>query len=137
MQEDTRRARHLHEADAILEEALKRCRQIDMVDYEADILLACARLYYAKGDRNQAKMTCMEALGITNRSDFRVLRADVRNFLAQLELEEGNQQQAIEQAQLTKKDAACNAGVYCYRSAFDLANTLLEQANTYRSLEDF
>lgn len=124
-------AEQLQEATVVLEEALKRCRQIDMVDYEADILLACARLYYAKKDSSQAKTACLEALNITNRSDFRVLRADVRNFLALLELEEGNQQQAREQALSAKKDAFCNGAPYYYQPAFALAEELLKQANAH------
>ncbi|HET8846053.1 MAG TPA: hypothetical protein VFN35_31615, partial [Ktedonobacteraceae bacterium] len=124
-------AEQLQEANAILEDALKRCRHIDMVDYEADILLACARLHYARGDLAQAKTACSEALSITNRSDFRVLRADVRNFLALLELNEGNRQQAIEQAQAAKKDAVCNGSPYYYRPALDLADILLKQASAH------
>lgn len=131
VQKSEQNREQLREADAVLAEALKRCRQIDMVDYEANILLACARLSYAKGDCTQAKTVCVEALSITNRSGFRVLRADVRNFLAVLELEEGHWQQAIEQAQSAKKDANCNGGPYCYRSASNLADSLLEQAQAH------
>lgn len=131
MRKNEHRAERLLEASGLLEDALKRCRHIDMVDYEADILLACARFYHEEGNQVQAKAACMEALSITNRSDFRVLRADVRNFLAQLELNEGNQQQAIEHALAAKKDATCNGIPYYYRSAFDLAEVLLKQVHAY------
>ena len=53
-----------------------------------------ARLHHAKGDRHLAKVHAIEALAITNRSDFCLLRADVNNLFAQLEMDDGNWQEA-------------------------------------------
>ena len=38
-----------------LSKALRRCRQVNMVDYEADLLLAYARLYHLKDEKLLAK----------------------------------------------------------------------------------
>jgi tetratricopeptide (TPR) repeat protein len=121
-------AENLQEAEQHLKEALHRCRQINMVDYEADLLLALARLHHVKGDRHQAKIFAKEALVITNRSDFRMLRADINNLLARLELEDGNQKEAINHAQAAFHDAFCDGPPYCYKSALEEAKYLLDEA---------
>lgn len=121
-------AENLQEAEQHLKEALHRCRQINMVDYEADLLLAWARLHRVKGDRYQAKILAKEALAITNRSDFRMLRADINNLLARLELEGGNQKEAINHAQAAFHDALCDGPPYCYKSALEEAKHLLDEA---------
>jgi transcriptional regulator with XRE-family HTH domain len=116
----------LQEAELHLVEALNRCRRIDMVDYEADLLLANARLHQAKGEKNQAKEYVTEALVIANRSDFRTLRADIYNLLARLELEDGNQKDAKTYTQLALQDAMCDSPPYCYKPALEEAKSLLE-----------
>ncbi|MBV8694709.1 MAG: hypothetical protein JO183_04380 [Ktedonobacteraceae bacterium] len=128
-QEEERTTELLEEAERHLSEALRRCRQINMVDYEADLLLACARLHYAKGDNQEAKTSAMEALAITTRSTFRVLRADVYNLLGQLELEDGNWKNAMSYAQAALRDAACDGPLYCYKPALEEAKHLLERAD--------
>lgn len=99
-----------------------------MVDYEADLLLAWARLHHAKGEKQEAQACTMEALAIVNRSDFRVLRADVHNFLALLELEADNRRGAISHTETALHDAACDGHPYCYKIAQDEARHLLYRA---------
>src|SRR5260370_31992752 len=96
---DERITGNLQEAELHLQDALDRCRRINMVDYEADLLLAWARLHHAKGDDVQAKASATEALAITNCSDFRVLRADIYNLLAELAIANGNWREAEDYAQ--------------------------------------
>jgi transcriptional regulator with XRE-family HTH domain/tetratricopeptide (TPR) repeat protein len=117
----------LREADQHLTEALSRCRRIDMVDYEADLLLAWARFYHAKGDKHHAKEFASEALAIVNRSEYRVLRADVYNLLARLEWESGNRQGAVSYAEAALQDALCDGSPYCYLPALEEAKRLLEE----------
>ena len=121
-----RSAEDLQQAEWHLREALHRCRHIDMVDYEADLLLAWAHLHQAKGERQQARACTIEALAIVNRSDFRVLRADVHNFLALLELEADNRAGVISHAERALHDAMCDGQPYCYKIAQDEARRLLE-----------
>ncbi len=115
----------LREAELHLSEALHRCRRIDMVDYEADLLLAWARLYHAKGERQRATETAREALVIASRSDFRALRADIYNLLARLDWENGDQI-AANHARTALNDALCDGPPYCYRPALEEAKRLLQ-----------
>lgn len=126
--QDERAADYLQQAEWHLREALKRCRQIDMVDYEADLLLSWAHLHHVRGEKKRARACATEALAIANRSDFRVLRADVHNALAFLELGDGNRSGAILHAEAALLDAACDGQAYCYKVAQDEAKRLLNQA---------
>ncbi len=125
----------LQEAEAHLHDALAQCRRISMVDYEADLLLAWARLHYAKGESNQAKVHATAALAITNRSDFRVLRADIHNLLAELAIVESDWLRAKNYAQAAYDDAFCDGSPYCYKPAFEKAKHLLNKINRSYSVE--
>ena len=118
---------HLEQAEIHLQDALERCRRNKTVDYEADLLLAWARLYTAKGDHVQARASAMEALAITNCSTFRVLRADIHVLLARLALANGDQTAAMIHAQAAFDDAHCDGIPYCYQSALEDGKRLLEQ----------
>jgi transcriptional regulator with XRE-family HTH domain len=117
----------LEQAETHLRDALVRCRRSKIVDYEADLLLAWARLHMAKGDHVQARASAMEALAITNCSTFRVLRADIRVLLARLALADGDRTAAMLHAQAAFDDASCDGIPYCYQSALEDAEQLLEQ----------
>jgi hypothetical protein len=110
-----------------LSEALTRCRTINLVDAEADILLDLARL---RGDQNQpaeALHLAHEALAITERSGYVLQGADVRLFLAQQALEAGDHAQSLAHAQIARQLATCDGGDYVYRVAYDEAGALLTQ----------
>jgi len=125
----------LGEAELHLKDALDRCRRVNMVDYEADLLLAWARLHHAKGDNHQAKVAATEALAITNHSAYRMLRSDIYNFLAQLNLEGGNWLQANEYAQAALADATCDGFPYSYLPTLEQAKSLLDQIGKHKSME--
>ncbi len=125
----------LNEAQAHLHDALDRCCRTGTVDYEADLLLAWARLHQAKGNNNQAKIHSTAALAIANRSDFRVLRADIHNLLADLALEDSNWQEAKIQAQAAYDDAVCDGSPYCYKPALEKAKHLLDKIHRSHSAE--
>jgi tetratricopeptide (TPR) repeat protein len=118
----------LRQAEWHLREALTRCRHIDMVDYEADLLLAWVHLHHARDEQQQARACATEALAIVNRADFRVLRADVHNAFAVLELEDGNEREAIRHAEVALVDATCDGEAYCYKLAQDEARRILNLA---------
>jgi tetratricopeptide (TPR) repeat protein/transcriptional regulator with XRE-family HTH domain len=128
-QEPKRISEMLQEAELHVSKALQRCRQINMVDYEADLLLAYARLYHLKGEKLRAKEYATEALAIANRSGFRVLRADISNLLARLELDNGNKEEARSYAQSAYHDASCDRPPFCYKSALSEAKRLLDALN--------
>ncbi len=127
-----RAAAFLREAELHLREALHRCRRIDMVDYEADLLLAWARLHHARGEKQRAKEFATEALAITNRSDFRVLRADIYNLLARLEWEDGHWRGMMSLAESALRDATCDGHPFCYVSALEEAKQLLHEVKQLR-----
>ena len=121
-----RAAGDITEADRGLSEALTRCRSINMVDHEADILLDLARLRAATDARDEALRLAGEALTITERSGYVLQGADVHLLLAQTALEEGNKQKALEHAREARRLATCDGPPdYTYKVAYDEAGAFL------------
>jgi len=120
----------LLEAEMHLAEAMDRCRTIDMVDYEADILLASSRLHQAKGEWSQAWRLIMEALAVAERSEFRTLLADIHGCASQLALESGDRDAGIMHARLSLEAARCDGEPYCYGAALIQAKRLLTTVDT-------
>jgi len=135
----------LDAADRHLSEALTRCRGINMVDHEADILLELAKLRKMQeaGSRTEgdapsescivhpesfaeAKRLADEALVITERAGYVLQGADVHLFLAQLALEAGDRAGALEHARQAHTLATCDGEPYVYRVALDEAKAMLE-----------
>ena len=129
----------LDEADRHLTEALARCRAINMVDQEADILLDLARVRWdersfavAQDDkeklREEAKRLAEEALTITERSGYVLQGADVHLFLAEIEIERGDREKALAHAREARRLATCDGPPdYTYKVAYDEAGALLEK----------
>ncbi len=76
------REQHFAAAEQHLTEALTRCRSINLVDHEADILLELARLRATTGNRTAALGLAQEALTITERCGYVLPGADVHLVLA-------------------------------------------------------
>jgi tetratricopeptide (TPR) repeat protein len=116
----------LTEADRHLNEALARCRGINMVKMEADILLDLARLQAATGERGEALHLAEEARTLAARSGYVLQGADVHLFLARMALEEGDEGAALAHAREARRLAECDgAPDYTYRVAYDEAGALL------------
>ena len=118
---------HLREAEGHLTEALARCRRINMVDHEPDILLAWGRWHRAKGNTKQALEHAQEALAIADRCEYRLAQADSHNFLAALALEQGDRRAAEEHATTGYKRAWCDGPPHCYKPALEEAERLLKE----------
>ncbi len=123
-------------AEENLSKALNLCRQINLVDHEADILLDLARLRYAQGDFKDAQEKASEALVITERSGYVLQGADVNLFLATLALEgyklEGlkvlsDKDAAIHHAKEALRLATCDGPPYYYKVAYEEAERMLEK----------
>ncbi|MBL0346823.1 tetratricopeptide repeat protein [Candidatus Villigracilis affinis] len=113
-------------AEENLSKALNLCRQINLVDHEADILLDLARLRYAQGDFKDAQEKASEALMITERSGYVLQGADVNLFLAQYALEqEKDKAKAKEYAESALKLAYCDGPPYYYKVAYEEAERML------------
>jgi tetratricopeptide (TPR) repeat protein len=114
------------EAERHLHEALERCRRINMVDTEADILIDLARLRAATGAAGEAQRLAEEALLITERSGYVLQGADVRLELARLALARGDHRAARQHAEEAHRLATCDGPPdYTYKAAYDESAALL------------
>jgi len=121
-----RREELLTEAESCLGKALTRCRRINLVELEPDILLAWARWHRAKGDPDRAKKDAEDALYIADRCEYRLVQADCHNFLALRALEAGNRDEAVTHAEKGYERAWCDGPPYSYKPALDEAERLLK-----------
>jgi tetratricopeptide (TPR) repeat protein len=145
----------LDQAESHLEEALRRCRRINLIMLEPDILLELARLRMAEaalpspvaqragegvGVEAEALSLAQEALDIADRCQYRLVQADCHNFLAELALalseveglEEGNLQKAQEHAETARQRAWCDGPPHRYEAAFQEAERLLEEIESLK-----
>jgi tetratricopeptide (TPR) repeat protein len=122
------------EAERHLHEALERCRRINLVENEADILIDLARLRAAThspgsgqaGLAEEGRRLAEEALVITERSGYVLQGADAHLELAKLALARGDNAAALEHAQKAKDLATCDGPPdYTYKAAYDEAAALL------------
>jgi tetratricopeptide (TPR) repeat protein len=113
--------RHLHEA-------LERCRRINMVDHEADILIDLARLRATTCAQEEAQRLAEEALLITERSGYVLQGADAHLELAKLALARDDKSAARQHAEEAHRLATCDGPPdYTYKAAYDEAGALLKQ----------
>ncbi|MFC2030327.1 tetratricopeptide repeat protein [Chloroflexota bacterium] len=120
--------RHRLKAEVYLSEALTRCRRINLVELEADILLAWAEWHREREEGEEAKESAEEALSIADRGQYRLKQADIHNFLAQWELDAGNLAAAQQHAEISKEKALCGGSPHYYKVALDEAERLLQLA---------
>lgn len=126
-QEGSQQRNHrLTEADTHLTEALTRCRRINLVELEPDILLARAKWHQANENTDEALEYAGEALAIADRCEYRLNQADVHNFLAALAVEKDHDA-AVEHARKAFDYAVCDGTPHVYKPALDEAIRLLEE----------
>ncbi|MEW6241876.1 MAG: tetratricopeptide repeat protein [Chloroflexota bacterium] len=126
----------LEKAEFHLNESISRCRKINLVMDEADILLDLSKLRHAQGDSAEALRLAQEASFITERSGYVLQGADVNLWLAEFTLAEirekriessKGKEQARKYAESALKLAECEGGDYKYKVAYDEAVALLER----------
>jgi len=116
------------EAERHLHEALERCRRINMVDHEADILIDLARLRAATHAADEAGRLADEALLIADRSGYVLQAADAHLELARLALARGDRPAAREHAEQAHRLATCDGPPdYTYAAAYAESAALLAQ----------
>jgi hypothetical protein len=115
-------------AQSHLDEALRRCRAINLVQDEPSILLAQARLAAKQGQLPVAHSLAEEAQHIAARAGYVLNLADIHNFRAQLALDAGDRDVAQQLAQQAHDYAWCDGPPYAYQSALDEAQRLLALA---------
>jgi tetratricopeptide (TPR) repeat protein len=117
-----------------LDEALMRCRRINLVESEPDILLSLARWQRAHGNAKEALTNAEQALAIADRCEFRLKQAEIHNFLARLAFEAGDRAAARQHAETAHERAWCDAPPHCYKPALDEAEKTLKKLGVdYRS----
>ena len=129
---------HLPEAEKHLTVVLTRCRRINLVALEPDILLEMARLRWAQAQgkevtsdestrlREESLKLAQETLAIADRCEYRLKQADIHNFLAQVALEKGDREEARKHAEIAKERAWCDGPPHCYKPALEEAERILE-----------
>lgn len=124
----------LDAADQQLSEALTRCRTINAVEAEADILLDLARLAAARRgasahpdeQTSEALRLAQEALLISERSGYVLQGADVQLLLARLAQDAGDGAAMRSHAGEALRLATCDGPPeYTYKVAYDEARALL------------
>ena len=114
------------EAERHLHEALERCRRINLVEIEADILIDLARLRAATGAPEEAQRFAVEALLITERSGYVLQGADAHLELAQLARARRDLPAARTHAQQALTLATCDGPpAHTYAAAHAEATALL------------
>jgi len=115
----------LNAAATHLTEALTRCRRINLVELEPDILLAWARWHRARGNTQEAQAHAEESLAIADRCEYRLKQAEIHNFLARLALNVDNRTAARQHADIARERAWCDGPPHCYKPALDEAERML------------
>lgn len=119
----------LDEAEKHLSEALSRCRTINLVEMEADILLNLARLRVKQGQQEDSVGLAGDALAIAERCGYVLQAADIHLFFATLTpnpAPEGKGE-ALEHARDALRLATCDGEPYVYRVAYDEALALVKK----------
>ena len=81
-----------------------------------------------RGGREEALRLAQEALLITERSGYVLQGADVHLFLAQMALEDRDEETSLEHAREARRLATCDGPPdYTYKVAYDEAGALLER----------
>jgi tetratricopeptide (TPR) repeat protein len=134
----------LDQAEPHLEEALRRCRRVNLIETEPNILLELARLRHAQAQEKVRRtsevrrtweaeaLLSQEALDIADRCQYRLVQADCHNFLAELAYEAGDLQKAQEHAEIARERAWCDGPPHRYEVAFQEAERLLEEIESLK-----
>ena len=114
--------RNFVEAEEHLTDALTRDRKINLVEFEPDILLEFAKLRFQENHKEEALKFADEALLIADRCEYRLMQADIHNFLAEFYLDAGDLKQAKKHGEIAKERAECG-----YKPALEKAEKMLNE----------
>lgn len=121
-------AGRISDSAPFLENALIECRQINLLEFEPNILLGLASLNYIQKNYEEAQALAEEALSIAERCDYVLQSADIKIFLAQFVLEQKQDQVAAKKyAESAMKLAYCDGPSYEYKVAKQKGEIILSQ----------
>lgn len=116
------------EAERHLNEALTRCRGINAVEAETDILIDLARLRAVMNEPEEATRLAEEALRITERCGYVLQGADAHLELAKLALARNDKNLARDHARAAHTLATCDGPPdYTYKVAYQEAEEILRE----------
>lgn len=116
------------EAQRHLDEALLRCRRINLAEMEGNILIEMARVAADKDDDTEAERFASEALAIAERTENVLQQADAHLELAKLAQRRGQAALAQQHAEQALKCAYCDGPPdYTYKVAYEEAKAMLER----------
>jgi tetratricopeptide (TPR) repeat protein len=113
------------ESEAHLAAALTRCRRVNQIEFEPNILIAFARWHRSSNNPAQALAHVREALALADRCEYRLVQADCHNLLAQFALDAGDRATALAEASIAKERAYCDGPPHYYKPAYDEAQSIL------------
>jgi len=114
-------------AQGHLDEALSRCRRINLAYFEGDILIEMARVAADKGDDTETERLATEALTIADRCGYVLQQADAHLELAKLAQRRNQAALAKQHAEQALVCATCDGPPdYTYKVAYEDAKAMLE-----------
>lgn len=116
----------LSPAETHLSEAIHRCRRINLIELEPDILLELAKLRHAQRHNEEALDLATEALNIADRCEYRLKQADIHNFFAMFYIAKNEWAEAQKHADIAQERASCG-----YKLALKKANKLSAEISKY------
>ena len=120
----------LEKAEYHLQAATISCHNINLVEQEPDILLAWARLNYARGNFPLTYENLREALYIADRCEYRLKQIEVHNYLARISFEADDCETAKKHSKIAYDLAMCGRKPYLYKPALEEAENLLREIDT-------
>jgi hypothetical protein len=104
----------LDRADEYLHKALARARVVHFVSEELAALTALATLHHRRGDNAGARQHLDAVWDATESGPYRLLHADARNVLTEIEIAEKNTPAAINAATAAYRLAWCDGPPFAY-----------------------
>jgi tetratricopeptide (TPR) repeat protein len=101
-------------AEERLHHALTRARAVNLVEEELPTLVALAELRRRRGDEKAAREFLDDVWEFAERGPYPLFHADALNVLAQIEIDAGNKEAAIEAATKAYQLAWCDGPPYAY-----------------------
>jgi len=123
-----RRDELLTQAKVDLDSCMLQSGRARLLTEQVNAALVMAEWQQVKGDMRQARMLAESALLLADRCEYRLCQADIHNFLAQQDLDEGKRDSGRVHAETAKERAWCNGPPYCYMPALIEAERLLKES---------
>jgi tetratricopeptide (TPR) repeat protein len=116
----------IQQAEYHLQEAFRRCRTLNAVELQAEILLEMARVRAVAGLPDEAVRIAHEVLFITERHSYPLQGADVHLFFSHVAMAAGEEQTALDHARIARMLATCDGPPnHTYWVAYEEANAFL------------